>query len=205
MSGEWLVPQLPAHLLDDPFFRRFVGIFGELADGLRDHADGLEHVVDVTVAPDPLVRYVGRWLGVESIDPSLPVERQRDLVRGAGRLLVWRGTRKGLAGFLELVTGAPAVVTEAGGVFRRGESPRARTPVHVRVEDTGQVTDEHLLVLLRSELPANVEFELRVGPRVVWPPHPPLSAGEPPPRSPRTVGTRRPVRRRTPLRAAGRS
>ncbi|HEV2070044.1 MAG TPA: phage tail protein [Acidimicrobiales bacterium] len=205
MSGEWLVQQLPAHLLDDPFFRRFVGIFGELADGLRDHADGLEYVVDVTVAPDPLVRYVGRWLGVESIDPSLPVERQRELVRGAGRLLVWRGTRRGLAGFLELVTGAPAEVTEAGGVFRRGESPRAPAPVHVRVEDTGQVTDEHLLVLLRNELPANVEFELRVGPRVVWPPHPRLSAGERPPRPPRTVGTRRPVRRRAPLRAAGRS
>lgn len=205
MSGAWLVQQLPAHLLDDPFFRRFVGIFGELADGLRDHADGLEHVVDVTVAPDPLVRYVGRWLGVESIDPSLPVERQRDLVRGAGRLLAWRGTGKGLAGFLELVTGAPAVITESGGVFRRGETPRAPTPVQVRVEDTGHVTDEHLLVLLRNELPADVEFELRVGTRAVWPPHASLSAGEPSPRPPRTVGTRRPVRRRTPLRAAGRS
>jgi phage tail-like protein len=202
VSGTWLVQQLPAHLLDDPFFRRFVAIFGELADGLRDHADGLEHVVDVDVAPEALVRYVGRWIGVESIDPSLPVERQREVVRGAGRWLAWRGTRAGVAGFLELVTGGPATVTDDGGVFRRGEAPWGPAPVRVEVEDTGRVTDEHLLVLLRNELPADVEFELRVGPRVAWPPGAPPP--ELPPRPPRTVGTRRPVRRRTPLRAAGR-
>lgn len=208
MKESWLVDQLPSHLLGDPFFRRFVGIFAELADGLRQHADGLEHVVDVTVAPDPLVRYVGRWLGMESIDPSLPVERQREMVQGAGRLLAWRGTAAGVAGFLGLVTGAPAQVTETGGVFRQGEAPRRAVPVRVRVEDTGQATDEHLLVLLRNELPADVEFELRVGRRVVWPPGAPLdpedAPADGPPRPPRTVGTRRPMRRRTPLRAAGR-
>lgn len=201
-----MTDQLPAHLLGDPFFRRFVGIFGELADGLRDHANGLEHVVDVSVAPDPLVRYLGRWLGLESIDPSLPVERQRDMVRGAGRLLAWRGTRTGLTGFLELVTGAPVAMSEGGGVFRQGEAPRGPVPVRIEVGYTGQVTDEHLLVLLRNELPADVEFDLRVGRRVVWPPGAPSAAAvdEPPPRPARTVGTRRPVRRRTPLRAAGR-
>jgi phage tail-like protein len=208
LNGTWLVEQLPAHLLGDPFFRRFVGIFAELADGLRAHADGLEHAVDVSVAPDPMVRYIGRWLGMESIDPSLPVLRQREMVRGAGTLAAWRGTRVGLEGFLALVTGAPAVVSDGGGVFPQGEAPRRPVPVRVRVQDTGQATDEHLLVLLRNELPADVEFELRVGRRPVWPPGLPLdpvdAPGGDPPRPPRTVGTRRPVRRRTPLRAAGR-
>lgn len=201
-----MVEQLPAHLLGDPFFRRFVGIFAELADGLRAHAEGLEHVVDVTVAPDPMVRYIGRWLGMESIDPSLPVVRQREMVRGAGRLSAWRGTRVGLEGFLALLTGAPAEVTEGGGVFRQGEAPRRSAPVRVRVQDTGQATDEHLLVLLRNELPADVRFELRVGPRPVWPPGLPLDPddgrGD---GAPRTVGTRRPLRRRSPLRVAGRT
>ena len=208
-SGSWLVEQLPAHLLGDPFFRRFVGIFAELADGLRAHAEGLEHVVDVTVAPDPMVRYIGRWLGMESIDPSLAVVRQREMVRGAGRLSAWRGTRVGLEGFLALVTGAPAVVSEGGGVFRQGEAPRRSAPVKVRVQDTGQATDEHLMVLLRNELPADVEFELRVGRRPVWPLGMPLAEDDESdvdaPRPPRTVGTRRPVQRRSPLRAVGRT
>lgn len=209
VKGTWLVDQLPAYLLGDPFFRRFVGIFAELADGLRAHADGLEHMVDVSVAPDPMVRYIGRWLGMESIDPSVPVVRQREMVRGAGKLSAWRGTRVGLEGFLALVTGAPAQVSEGGGVFRQGEAPRRSAPVRVRVADSGQATDEHLLVLLRNELPADVEFELRVGRRGVWPPGLPPGPDDGPdgvsPPSPRTVGTRRPVRRRSPLRVVGRA
>ena len=43
-----------------------------------------------------MVRWLGSWIGIESIDPSLPVPLQRLTVRTAARTLAWRGTTRGL-------------------------------------------------------------------------------------------------------------
>lgn len=166
-----LADQLPAPLAEDGFLRRFLAIFDELGHSVQLGVDGLEHLADPSVAPPVVVRWLGGWLGVESIDPSAPELRQRALVIALGRLLWFRGTATGLRGLLELLTGATVEVHDSGGVFARGEAPadNPRT-VSVRVARSGWTSDEHLLAVVRAEVPVDVTFVLRVGDRVVWPP-----------------------------------
>jgi len=167
---DWLLGQLPMGMLEDDFFARFVGIFQEVATSFLDGVDNLENVVDVTVAPETVVRWMGGWLGVDYIDSSLPHDLQRRIVRESGKILAWRGTRRGLMGFLELVCGDGVEIEETGGVFAEGDAPRTPPTVVVRVQTTGWIPESDFVEWLRDELPANVRFGLYVGDRQLWPP-----------------------------------
>jgi phage tail-like protein len=167
--GQWLIDQLPLSMLEDDFLVRFLGIFQQLADGYMLQVDNIEHVVDTTVAPDRMVRALGAWIGVPAIDPSLPDQVQRRIVREHGQMLQWRGTAMGLRHLLEMITDAPAEITDTGGVFAEGEAPDNPAHVRIRVESSGWTTEDDLLDLVRSELPASVSFELAVGDRTIWP------------------------------------
>lgn len=167
--GRWLVDQLPLSMLDDDFMVRFLSIFQELADTYMVQADNLEHMVDSTVAPDAMVRALGSWIGVPPIDPSLPDLVQRGIVREHGQMLAWRGTSLGLRSLLEMVTQGPVEVVDSGGVYAEGEAPTNPAHVTIRVESSGWTTEDDLLDLVRSELPAAVSFEVHVGARTIWP------------------------------------
>ena len=167
--GQWLIDQLPLAMLEDDFLVRFLGIFQELADGYMLQVDNIEHVVDTTVAPDPMVRALGAWIGVPPIDPSLPDQVQRRIVREHGQMLQWRGTSMGLRHLLEMVTDAPAEIADSGGVYAEGEAPENPGHVRIKVESSGWTTEDDLLDLVRSELPAAVSFELSIGERIIWP------------------------------------
>ena len=169
-NPDWLVHQLPVGMLDSDFFVRFVSIFQELASTLLDDADNIEHTVDVTVAPEPMVRWLGSWIGTDSIDPSLDDEVQRRIVAGAASTLTWRGTVRGLTQFLELVSGGPAAVEDGGGVWPDGGAPADTAWVRMHVESTGWLNERDFVALVRDEIPAHVYAELWVGPRRVWPP-----------------------------------
>jgi phage tail-like protein len=161
---------LPACLAEDPFLQRFLQIFDAVANTVEMQISGMEHTIDVSVAPDRMVRWLGGWLDINDIDPSTPIERQREWVHEMGRLFWWRGTKSGVEGMLRLATGEDVAVLDTGGVYRQGEAPAVH-PRHVRVlvNSVGWTTEEYLLTLLRRELPAEVTFELRVGGRQVWP------------------------------------
>lgn len=167
--GDWLIDQLPLAMLEDDFLVRFLGIFQQLADTFMVQADNIEHTIDTTVAPDRMVRALGSWIGVPPIDPSLPDGVQRRIVREHGQMLQWRGTAMGLRHLLEMVTDAPAEITDTGGVYREGEAPENPGEVRIRVESSGWTTEDDLLDLVRAELPAAVSFELTVGDRTIWP------------------------------------
>ena len=165
---QWLLHQLPVGLLDSDFFVRFVSIFQELGASLLADADNVDNVVDLSVAPDAMVRWLGSWIGTESIDTSLPDELQRRIVTSAAQTLAWRGTRAGLARFLELSSGGPAEVTDGGGVWRDGEAPPDTAWVRMRVESTGWMPEADFIALIRDEVPAHVRAQLYVGSRLLW-------------------------------------
>ena len=60
--NDWLLGQLPMGMMDDDFFVRFVSIFQEVATSTLEGADNIENIVDVTVAPESMVRYLGSIL-----------------------------------------------------------------------------------------------------------------------------------------------
>jgi phage tail-like protein len=167
---DWLLGQLPMGMLEDDFFARFVGIFQDVSTTFVDGVDNLENIVDVTVAPEPIVRWLGAWLGIDSIDSSLPHELQRRIVIETGRFLAWRGTRRGLQAFLELVSGGRVEIEETGGVFPEGDAPRRPPTVVMRVQSTGWMPERDFIEMVRDELPAHVRFGLWVGDRQIWPP-----------------------------------
>lgn len=167
--GKWLIDQLPLAMLDDDFLVRFLGIFQEMADTYMVQVDNLDHVADTTVAPDRMVRALGSWLGVPPIDPSLPDEVQRRIVREYGQMLQWRGTAMGLRHLLEMITEEPAEIIDSAGVFPEGEAPENPGHVSIRVVSSGWTTEDDLLDLVRAELPAAVSFEMTVGDRLIWP------------------------------------
>jgi phage tail-like protein len=167
---DWLAHQLPVGMTEDDFLMRFLGIFQTVADTVLHRVDTLPHAFDPTVAPDGLVRLMGSWLGVDWIDSTLDDALQRRIVLEYAELVRWRGTAHGLRRLLEVISGGPAFVEDSGGVYPEGESPSRPPHVRIAVESSGWASPADLLAIVRSELPASVTFELRVGQTVVWPP-----------------------------------
>ena len=102
---DWMLQQLPVSMAGEEFFARFVRIFQSIGTTLFDDADNIDHVLDTTVAPVEMVRWLGSWIGMTSLDESLPEDLQRRIVSSAARTLAWRGTARGLRTYLELITG----------------------------------------------------------------------------------------------------
>lgn len=163
----WLVDQLPVGMAQSDFFVRFVGIFQEVAATLLDDADLVEHVADATVTPVPMLQALAGWIGIESVDQSLPEDLQRLIVRSSGQSLAHRGTVAGLRGFVEMLSGAPADVVDGGGIWREGEAPGDVAWVNVTVAGTGHLSEDEFVALVRDEVPAHVRVELWVGTRRV--------------------------------------
>jgi phage tail-like protein len=169
--SDWMIGQLPMGMLDDELLVRFASIFQEVATSIVEGADNIPNVVDPTVAPVPALSWLASWLGVTWIEPSLPADVQRRLVRECGRALAWRGTRQGLEILLRAVTGADVVVEESGSM-RHGIEPGTGAPsptVRVAVQSTGWMSDDDFVELVTDEVPANVRCDIVVDGRLVWP------------------------------------
>lgn len=176
MTG-WLAAQLPRVLAQDRFTRRFVSIFEETVDEVRGQIDALEYYVDVDTAPPEFVRWLGSWLEV-TVDGALPEERQRAIVREAGRLFARRGTVLGLSGVLEAVTGAEVRVVDGGGTWPQGAAPPNPGRLLVRLTETGGVPEDQLYRLVAAEVPIGTTFELRLGERTIAAPEAPQGVME---------------------------
>ena len=162
---DWLLGQLPMGMLDDDFFVRFVSMFQDVATSLLAGADNIPNVVDVTVAPPALVRWLGSWVGTTGVDASLPELQQRAMVRAASAALAWRGTGRGLTTLLEALTGAEVEVVDGGAVVRSDDlDPAGVTPsVKVVVTSTGHMSGDELVACICDEVPANIALEVWVG------------------------------------------
>ncbi|SOD70952.1 phage tail-like protein [Jatrophihabitans sp. GAS493] len=167
-SPQWMLNQLPVGMLGSDFFVRFVSLFQDLGTGLLEDADNIDYLADVSVAPDAMVRWLGSWIGMNSLDPSLPDDLQRRIVDGSAQTLAWRGTVTGLRRFLELTTGGPAEVVDGGGVWREGDAPTDTAWVRMSVDSTGWLLEADFVELVRDEIPAHVRAELWVQDRRVW-------------------------------------
>jgi phage tail-like protein len=164
----WLLDQLPTGLLTDEFFFRFASIFQQMADTVVGNADNVENLLDVTVAPDPMVRWLGSWIGMDDIDADLPDELQRRIVQSAADTLAWRGTVRGLVRLLEMISGSEAEVEDGGGVWRDGEAPSDTAWVRMRVSSTGWLPPDDFAALVRDEVPVHVRAELWLNDRLLW-------------------------------------
>lgn len=166
MNQDWLIQQLPGVMKQDPFLRRFTGIFQEIATGVRSEADAVPRYIDVGLAPHDFVRWMGSWTGlpvqIDFGDDATARARVREMVSASARLYRRRGTTDGLAGLISAVTGQHAKVTDTGGIFKEGaDIPRERH-VTVEVPGAGGLSPEVLRSLIADELPVNCTLDLVV-------------------------------------------
>lgn len=168
-SSDWLLRQLPAGLMSEDFFVRFVSLFQAEADTLLAHADNLPHLGDPLLAPLPMVREMARWIGLPGVDEGHDPEHQRHVVTEAARSLRWRGTVTGLRRIVRAYTGEEPQITEGGGVFAEGESPTDAAWVDIQIGNAGPIGTRSLVQIIRDEVPAHVRVTIRVDQEVVWP------------------------------------
>ena len=167
---DWLTHQLPVAMAEDDFLFRFVSIFQRVADTAMHQIDTLPHLFDPTVAPEPMVRQMAAWLGVDWVDSSLDGRLQRAIVTEYSQIIQWRGTKRGVRRLLQLLTGGGRVdVDDSGGVWPEGESPHASPHVRLDLERSGWLADADLVRIVRDELPATVSFDLWVAGRRLHP------------------------------------
>lgn len=159
----WLADQLPRVLAEDPFLRKFMGIFEEIADGVRAEANGQENYVDPNVAPPDMVRYLGSWVDLD-LPETWPEAHQRRFVREIGPEFKWRGTKRGTAAVLEALTGAEVEIDDPAkiGRGRLQPTPVEPQPVQVKLHGTGGLTNIALLKWVAAMLPATVNFDLTI-------------------------------------------
>ena len=165
----WLVGQLPQVMARDQVIAGFVRACQEVADGMRDRVDSVEHELDVDLAAPEMLTFLASWLGVPAetiVGSDEPFwDTQRRLIRAVGRVLGWRGTRRGVEVLLEALTGARAEVSDSGGVFGRDDAlPPADDTVRVELTHTGGLSEQQILAFLAEELPVGARVELTVRP-----------------------------------------
>jgi len=153
---------LPGIYQDNDFLGRFLLIFESILEPIERTVGNVHHLHNPDLTPPETLRWIASWLGVV-LDPRWPVERQRDLVRGATDLYGWRGTRRGLSTVLRLATGATPEITEyTAADVSRDRSLAFRFRVRLRLPAGQAITREFIEALIDLEKPAWVACDLEL-------------------------------------------
>jgi phage tail-like protein len=106
--------RLPAMYLEDSFVQRLTAALDEVVAPILNSLDNLDAYLDPDLAPEDFLQWLGGWVGL-ALDESWPAARRRALLAEAADLYRVRGTARGLAAFLRLLTGAEVEIDETGG------------------------------------------------------------------------------------------
>jgi phage tail-like protein len=160
--------RLPAMYLEDSFIQRMTAAFDDVLAPIFSSLDNLEAYVDPELAPEDFVLWLGDWVGL-ALDESWPVERRRAVLGAAASLYRVRGTARGLAAYLQILTGARVEIEETGGtVYSTGSdveppgSPNFAMVVRLHVDDADRLDMTRLEALVVSAKPAHIVHRIEV-------------------------------------------
>jgi phage tail-like protein len=164
-------PSLPSLYLQDDFAQRFTSAFDEVAAPIHTSLDNLDAYFDPWLAPDDFVDWLSEWVGAIT-DGTWDSERRRASVAYAAELYRLRGTSRGLAAQIELVTGGSVEIVENGAsawTLNPNEAmPGTAQPslvVRVTVADPASLDMGRLDRLVSAAKPAHVPHTIEVKPR----------------------------------------
>lgn len=162
--------RLPAVYLDDDFTQRFVAALDEVLAPVFLTLDSFPAYLDPRLAPEDFLPWLAGWVAL-TIDEGWAVQRRRELVAHAVELHRWRGTRRGLAAHVRLLTGGEVDIVDSGRcewTDRPGEpvpgSGPPRVAVRVRVADPEAVDVAHLRAAVTEAVPAHVRVSVEILP-----------------------------------------
>ncbi|MEV6824454.1 phage tail protein [Amycolatopsis sp. NPDC051102] len=160
--------QLPAVYAEDRFVQSFTGALDEVLAPVLSTLDNFAGYLDPRLAPEDFVGRLAHWVAL-GVDESWSPAQLRQLVTSSVELHRWRGTQRGLAEYVRLLTGGAVEVTDSGGVV---ESPQPGAPlpdpgppwvqVRVRVPDPARVDVRRLTATVVDAVPAHVRVAVEV-------------------------------------------
>jgi hypothetical protein len=132
--------------------------------------DGLAGYLDPWLAPADFLDWLANWVALDTDESWTPAQR-RELVANAVELHRWRGTRRGLAAHVHLLTGGDVDVVDSGGCTSSdrpdgplpGTSPALAT-LRVRVARPETVDLHRLRAVAGAAVPAHVAVTVEVLP-----------------------------------------
>jgi phage tail-like protein len=147
---------------------RFSEAFDELLAPVFSSLDNLDAYFDPQLAPPDFLDWLGEWVGVE-LDENWALKRRRALILRASELYRWRGTARGLAAAVAVLTGVEPEIVDSGGVAWSQQpqsmlpgSPDAHVTVHLRVEDPESLDRTRLDAVVAAAKPAHVTASVEV-------------------------------------------
>jgi phage tail-like protein len=102
---------LPEIYENDDFTSRFMMLFESFWKPISQQIDQVENTFDPGLTPPEFVPWLASWVGLP-IDATLPLERQRSLLKSAMMFFQYRGTYQALKTYLEIYTSGTAWIIE---------------------------------------------------------------------------------------------
>jgi phage tail-like protein len=165
-----LGPTLPSLYQEDSFAQRFTSAFDDVLAPIHASLDNLAAYVDPWLAPEDFVDWLSEWVGA-IVDGTWDVERRRASVAYAADLYRMRGTSRGLAAQVELVTGGSVEIVENGGAAwtldpteKMPGKPELSLVVRVTVADPKSLDMGRLDRLVAAAKPAHIPHTIEVLP-----------------------------------------
>jgi phage tail-like protein len=144
---------LPAIYQADPVLERFLCIFEDMLLPIEDWLEQQGCYFDPMLTPGPFLPWLASWIDL-ALNENWPEERRRRLIRQGTELYRWRGTRKGLIGFLKLYAGDHSVIDIDEEMSADGGST-FRFSVTIHTENPGAVEPNLVDLIIRAEKPAH--------------------------------------------------
>jgi phage tail-like protein len=160
--------RLPGIYAEDGFTLRFTSALDEVLAPVITVLDGFAHYFDPSLAPEGFLDWLTHWVALD-VDEHWTAEQRRQLVGNAVELHRWRGTRRGLAAQIRLLTGGEVEIIDSGGCVasNRPNHPlpgtdRAHVLVRVRVPDPAAIDRRRLTSAVLEIVPVHVAVTLEV-------------------------------------------
>lgn len=102
---------LPEIYDNDDFASRFLMFFESFWKPISQQIDQGEYYYDPDLTPPAFIPWLASWLGLP-VDPSLPLNRVRTLLKNAMMIYQYRGTHQALKTYLEIYTDGEVEIVE---------------------------------------------------------------------------------------------
>jgi phage tail-like protein len=159
--------RLPAVYQEHQFVQQLTEALDEVLAPVLLTLDSFAAYLDPHLAPEDFLDWLAGWVAYP-LDDAWPAAQRRALVAEAVQLHRWRGTRRGLAKHVELLTRGTVEVVDNGGCGwspHPGTDPpgtaRPRIEVTVRTRAGAQVDPAVIRTLIVDSLPAHVPVTVR--------------------------------------------
>lgn len=177
LRESWLLEMLPAVFANDDFLKRFLFIFEDTLKPLMGMVDNFHYYFHPLTAPPEMLAWLSSWVNLV-LDDNWPLEQRRQLIHSAADLYSRRGTRRGLAEYLQLYIGVEPEVSE----YVDGMTLGAETFLGINTTIAGRerhcftvtlqlpgLTDEEIGYkeltirrIIEAEKPAHTSYRLRI-------------------------------------------